>query len=68
MVFSYNKIKEEIVMKKSMSIIGSALLVAGAGYGAWAYYKKHNPLSAYNMKKMMRNMTKDMEKEVNNMM
>ena len=55
-------------MKKRMSVLGSALLLAGAGIGAWSYYKKHNPVGAYNMKKMMKNMTKDMEKEVNHMM
>ena len=55
-------------MKKSMSLVGSALLLAGAGYGAWSYYKKHNKVGAYNMKKMMKNMTRDMEKEVNQMM
>ncbi len=55
-------------MKKG-SIIGGVMLgLALSGYGAWCMYKKMCPDCADDMKKGMKNMTKDMEKSIENMM
>lgn len=56
-------------MMKRGTIIGGVMLgLALSGYGAWCMYKKMSPEGASNMKKNMRNMTKDMEKSIENMM
>ena len=55
-------------MKKSVSVIGGLMLAAASGYGMWTYYKKRNPKAALDMEHMMKSISKDVEKEVREMM
>lgn len=55
-------------MKKSSIIGGTAILMALGGYGAWCAYKKINPKCANEVKKDMKQMTKNMEKSIEDMM
>lgn len=55
-------------MKKSSVIAGSLMLSALSGYGAWCIYKKMNPHSAKEMKNNMKQMTKNVEKSIEDMM
>lgn len=55
-------------MKKSSIVAGSAVLMALGGYGAWCAYKKMNPHGAREIKKDMKNMTRNMEKSIEDMM
>ena len=55
-------------MKKSSIIGGTAILMTLGGYGAWCAYKKYNPQGANKIKKDMKNMTKNMEKSIEDMM
>lgn len=55
-------------MKKSSMIAGSLMLTALTGYGAWCAYKKMNPHGACEMKKDMKQMTRNVEKSIENMM
>ena len=54
-------------MKKSSTIVGSMLAVLG-GYGAWCMYKKMNPGCARKVKNDMKQMTRNMEKSIEDMM
>ena len=55
-------------MKKSSIIAGSIMLTALSGYGAWCAYKKMNPHCANEMKKDMKQMTRNVEKSIEDMM
>ena len=55
-------------MKKSSVIAGSMVLAALSGYGAWCAYKKMNPHHANEMKKDMKQMTRNVEKNIEDMM
>ena len=55
-------------MKKSSMIAGSIMLTALGGYGAWCVYKKMNPHGAYKVKKDMKQMTRNVEKSIEDMM
>lgn len=56
------------MVKKGSIIGGVAVGFALAGYGAWCMYKKYCPECAYDMKKDMKKMTRDVEKSIENMM
>lgn len=55
-------------MKKGSIIAGSIVLTALGGYGAWCAYKKMNPHCANEMKKDMKQMTRNVEKSIEDMM
>ncbi len=55
-------------MKKAGIVGGVMLGLALSGYGAWCAYKKYCPEGANNMKKDIKHMTKNMEKNIENMM
>lgn len=55
-------------MKKSSMIIGSVMLTALTGYGAWCWYKKMNPRCARELENNMKKMTRNMEKSIEDMM
>lgn len=55
-------------MKKGSIIAGSIVLSALGGYGAWCAYKKMNPHCANEMKKNMKQMTRNVEKSIEDMM
>ena len=55
-------------MKKGSIIAGSIMLTALSGYGAWYAYKKMNPHQANEMKKDMKQMTRNVEKSIEDMM
>lgn len=55
-------------MKKSSIIGGTAILMALGGYGAWCAYKKMNPHGANKVKRDMKQMTRNMEKSIEDMM
>jgi len=55
-------------MRKSSVVAGSLVLTALSGYGAWCIYKKMNPKGACEMKKDMKQMTKNVEKSIEDMM
>ena len=55
-------------MKKSSIIIGSMSLAMLGGYGAWCAYKKMNPRCANKVKSNMKQMTRNIEKSIEDMM
>lgn len=55
-------------MKKSSIIASSLILTALGGYGAWCAYKKINPHCAHEIKKDIKQMTKNVEKSIEDMM
>lgn len=55
-------------MRKSSVVAGSLVLTALSGYGAWCVYKKMNPHGANKMKNDMKQMTKNVEKSIEDMM
>lgn len=55
-------------MKKGQKVGMTAVVVALTGCGAWYAFKKMNPNAYWNMKHKMNQMTKDVEKSVENMM
>ena len=55
-------------MKKGSIIAGTLMLTALGGYGAWCAYKKYNPSCARELKHDMKKMTRNMEKNIEDMM
>ena len=55
-------------MKKSSIIVGSMMVTALGGYGAWCAYKKLNPQCAKMFEKDVKIVTKNMEKSIEDMM
>lgn len=55
-------------MKKSSIIVGSMMVTALGGYGAWCCYKKLNPQCAKKFEKDIKKVTKNMEKSIEDMM
>ncbi len=55
-------------MRKSGIIGGIAIGLALTGYGAWCMYKRFCPECAYDVKKDIKKMTRDVEKSIENMM
>jgi len=50
-------------MKTTMSLA----LMAAAGYGAWSMYKKYNPSATQDIKRAVGKMTKQAERNIENM-
>lgn len=49
-------------------IAGTVMLTALCGYGAWCAYKKMNPCCANEMKNNMKQITRNVEKSIEDMM
>lgn len=55
-------------MKKTSIMGGVVLGLVLSGYGAWCLYKKWCPECANDMKKDIKKMTKDAQKNIQNIM
>jgi len=55
-------------MKKSVKTTMGVMLMAATGIGAWALYKKYSPKVMESMDHLMKNVSKDIEKNLDDMM